>query len=307
MPHFTVIMPCRNAAETVKDALASLYAQSLQDWELIAIDDGSSDATRHILDEASHSDPSVRVVSGPAKGPAVARNLGAEFAAPGSILVFLDADDIWADDKLETLATVFNDPSVDAAFGRIRFFEGAPEAGRVESTVPKGALTVSHLLGENPVCTMSNVAIRVAAFMRTGGFETSMVHNEDLEWLIRLVATGARMIGVDTLQVFYRTSQGGLSSELTAMAAGRARALETARRFGHRALPRHEAMHLRYLARRALRLDAGPGVALRLALQGVFTSPSGFMFPKKRGVMTLVGALLAPILPRPVRHALFTA
>lgn len=303
-PCFSIVVPCWNAADTLEDTLASLRAQSLTDWEALLIDDGSTDATEVILAAAARSDPRFRVLRNPGKGPSTARNLAIS-AARGEVLAFCDADDLFFAGKLAQMQDVFRDPTVAAAFGRIAFFDGV--RSRAQSSLPDGPLSVPMLLGENPVCTMSNLCVRSSVFRATGGFDTQMVHNEDLEWLIRLVGDGHTVVGVNSLMTGYRTSATGLSANLPAMREGRRAAIRTAARYGFRPEPADEAIHLRYLARRALRTDAPRFEALRLALAGVRVSPRGFFSNPRRGAMTALGALLSPVLPRAIRTALFAS
>ena len=89
------------------------------------------------------------------------------------------------------------------------------------------------------------------------------------------------------------------------MRRGRRAALATATAFGFAPEPRHEAIHLRYLARRALRLQLGRATAARLALSGMLTSPAGFFDDRRRGALTASAALLSLILPRRLSARLF--
>ncbi|GAA6200270.1 glycosyltransferase [Aquicoccus sp. SU-CL01552] len=305
MTTFSIVLPCFNAQATIPDTLDGLTAQTFADWEAICVDDGSTDTTTDLIAQAATADPRIRLLRNPGKGPSAARNFGAANAT-GEVIAFCDADDIWMPGKLAELAVAFADPSVDAGFGRIGFFTRAPEDATVFSTVPAGDLSIAMLLGENPVCTMSNIALRRRAFETTGGFDATMVHNEDLEWLIRLVGKGARVVGLPSLHTMYRTSTGGLSSDLGAMLSGRARAIETAARFGVAPDGRSHAIHHRYLARRALRLGEGRTLALRHALRGLAHSPTGFFSPLRRGALTLLGSLAALTLPRKTRQFLFS-
>lgn len=305
MPRFTVVIPCFNAAATIEATLGALAAQTCPDWEAIVVDDGSSDDSLSRVRACAAADPRIHAVTNPGKGPSAARNHGGLEQARGEIVAFCDADDIWVSTKLAELAAVFADPKVDGAYGRIGFFRDRPSDAQVFSSVPERPLGIQMLLGENPVCTMSNIAVRRAALAATGGFDTDMVHNEDLDWLIRLVGHGAHVIGLPMTQVWYRTSTGGLSADLAAMSAGRQRALESARRFGVVPSRAAEAIHFRYLARRALRLDAPRGTALGLCLRGVAQDPRGFLTPVRRGVPTALAALVAPVLPRDLRQSLF--
>ncbi|RVV96572.1 glycosyltransferase family 2 protein [Mesobaculum littorinae] len=308
MPQVSIVLPCYNAADTLQATLDSLLAQTRTDWEAICVDDGSTDATRTILADAALRDRRIRLMRNPGRGPSAARNAGAQ-AAQGRILAFLDADDLWAPQKIDRLVAAFagtgSGPATDGVFARVAFFRTDPAAPGTVSARPQATLDVATLLGENPVCTMSNLALRRDLFVEAGGFDEGMVHAEDLELLIRLVGGGARIQGLDEVLVSYRTSAAGLSSDLSAMAAGRAAALATARRLGHSPCRRAEAIHLRYLARRALRLSAGRVTALTLALRGLRASPRGFFSPPRRGGLVAAGALAALVLPRPVNRALF--
>ncbi|WP_417204936.1 glycosyltransferase family 2 protein [Antarctobacter sp.] len=301
---FTIVIPACNAAETLPATLASLTAQGFADWEALVVDDGSTDATRALVKEAAQADSRIVLLVNPGKGPSDARNFGAA-RARGQILTFCDADDLWEPDKLAGLAQAFDATGSDALFGQIGFFNVDPQSLGTLSTVPAGAVTVQMLLGENPVCTMSNLSVRAEVFAALGGFRADMVHNEDLEFLIRLVGEGCVLRGIDRLHVRYRASTGGLSADLDRMQRGRAEALKTARRYGVAPDARAEAVHLRYLARRALRLDQGPHIARRLALRGMRLSPRAFLMPPRRGVATAGAALIAPCLPTALRRALF--
>lgn len=305
MPAFSIIIPCYNAEATILDTLGSLIAQTETEWEAICVDDGSTDGTAALIRSAAAYDSRIRLVRNTGKGPSAARNCGAMCHARAPFLAFCDADDQWEPEKLADVFATFGNASIHAVYGTTGFFRDTPEDARVFSTVPEGPLTIRTLMGENPVCTMSNIAIRRGVFTATGGFDTSIVHNEDLEWLIRLVGEGAKVVGLPVLHTWYRTSRGGLSADLGAMEAGRREALKTAAGYGFRPDRRCNAVHQRYLARRALRVGAAPWLALRHALAGLRQSPSGFFSPARRGALTLAGAALAPLMPRALRSALF--
>lgn len=306
MPRFSIIIPFYNAAKTLPQTLCSLREQSYADWEAICIDDGSTDDSTTLVDLMNAKDSRIRRVCNVGKGPSAARNMGAMDEAKGEVIVFLDADDLWTRDKLAHLDRVFQDTAVDGAFSRIQFFDEEPGDVKVISTVPQRSLTVQMLLGENPVCTMSNVAVRRAVFAQSRGFDQTIVHNEDLEWLIRLVAEGANMVPVDKVQVYYRNSPTGLSADLEAMMKGRQAALQTAKGYGFAPTARDEAVHLRYLARRSLRLQDGRLRPLSLTVKGLRHSPRGFLSGGKRGFMTAVGAVMNLVLPNPLRRIFFS-
>lgn len=305
MTLISVVIPVYNAADTLPATLASLTAQIHRDWQAILVEDGSTDASWAIARSLADQDPRLKLLRNPGKGPSAARNHGARHAN-GDILAFCDADDLWERTKLRDVATALAAPDTDATFGQIAFFREDPQIIRTRSRVPAGPVTVPMLMGENPVCTLSNLSLRRATFQTLGGFREDIVHNEDLEFLIRLVGAGHRLIGTDAQHVLYRLSPTGLSADLTAMRAGRRSALATAARLGFRPSPASEAVHLRYLARRALRLGAPAHIVRRLVRDGCRTDASAFLRPLRRGGLIALAALLLPFLPRRIRRFLFS-
>ncbi|MEQ8654417.1 MAG: glycosyltransferase [Kiloniellales bacterium] len=309
MPRFSIVIPCFNAEQTITETLDSVRAQSCSDWEAICIDDGSSDRTLAVLTRCAAEDARIRVLRIKNGGPSKARNLAALHIAQGEILAFLDADDLWARDKLAVLDRAFAGRfAADAYYAEVQFFSG--RGGReTQSKIATSPLTVPHLLGENPLCTLSNLAVSTERFRESGGFDDSLVHCEDLEWLIRFVARGGRIEGIARTLVHYRASPFGLSADLGAMYRGWRSAIASARSYGHCAsaaeLRRAEAVQLRYLARRALRMDARTGQAAQFAWSGVRCNPAAFFTDLRRSLPTFLGALAAPFMPRAVRRALF--
>lgn len=303
MPKFSIMMPCYNAMETLDASIGSIVAQTRRDWELLCIDDCSDDGTLARLQSWAIADQRIRVLRQNREGPSAARNGGMK-QAKGEILCFCDADDLWVETKLATLDQAFADPCIGGAYGQIAFFRQTGNAD-THSTVGATSLTISELMSENPVCTMSNLSLRKEVVDHCGMLAEALVHNEDLEWLIRLVGMGVIIQPIDQLLVWYRTSGGGLSSDLIKMANSRKLALTTAARFGHYPSRENEAVYLRYLARRALRLERGKSIAQKFTLQGLHQSPKGFLFPLRRGGATVLASIIAPLLPLPISRFLF--
>lgn len=306
MPRFSVVIPCYNVASTLPDTLASLRQQSLTDWEAICVDDGSTDETLALLRREAAQDDRIIVWPQQNAGPSCARNTGVALAKANWI-AFLDADDEWSSDKLaemEEMATEADD--IDAIYGRIAFYDPQNDRTTAHSSVKEGPTPLARLLGENPVCTLSNLCVRKSSFEEVGGFREDMRFSEDLEFLIRLVSAGKTLVGTRSLLVRYRASIDGLSANLVQMHLGWRQAVLSA---GTCLTPpqraRAEAVHLRYLARRALRLDGPAQVALRFALDGFRLSPLAFLGSGHRGPLTLAACLLAPLIPNSVRRRLF--
>lgn len=309
-PTFSVVIPCYNAEAHVAETLASVSAQTFGDWEAILVDDGSTDNTAAILDLWAAADPRFRVVRLPNGGPSRARNYGAKVCARGRYIAFLDSDDLWAAHKLAVTAEAFSaDVDLDGLYGRVAFFRDAPEAARTVSSIGGGALTPLELLEANTTCTMSNVVIRTDVFNASRGFDPTIVYAEDLEWLVRVTAAGARIEALNDTLVFYRSSDDGLSINVEKMHAGWSSAVASARHWGvnitQGRLNAAEAKHLRLLARRALRGRAPRFAALKLAVRGALRSPVGFFGDPRRGVLTLAAAIVEPMLPDGLRRLSF--
>lgn len=304
MPKFSAIMPCYNAEKSLGTSIQSVLEQTCEDWELICFNDGSTDATPRLLECWAKEEPRIRVIHSENRGPAVARNFAAS-QATGDILCFLDADDLWCSEKLEELCEVFQDQTVGGAFGEVIFCD-EPGEELTRSIVPNERLSMPLLMGENVVCTMSNFSLRRELFLEHGGLAQGFVHNEDLEWLMRLTGLGVVIQPISSPHVWYRKSSGGLSSDLIAMAQSRRQALRTARFFGYEPKPADEARYLRYLARRALRLDQGAEIARSFAVAGLKQSAMAFLCPARRGVATALASLLAPVIPSALRRKFFS-
>lgn len=120
-PKISILTPCCNSAAWLPATLASLYAQSFTDWELLLLDDGSTDATPSLLQSHAGVRPEggeVRIFSSPGEGVAEARNrlLG---LARGEYLLFLDSDDLLAPDALAYLLSIIESTGAEVAEGRI--------------------------------------------------------------------------------------------------------------------------------------------------------------------------------------------
>ncbi|SPH16877.1 Putative teichuronic acid biosynthesis glycosyltransferase TuaG [Defluviimonas aquaemixtae] len=101
VPSVSVVMPVRDAAATLTDAIRSVQSQTFSGWELIIFDDGSKDASRRIAEDHAAGDQRIVVMRSEAgQGAAAARNRAIS-VAKGKYVAFLDADDLWLPEKLE--------------------------------------------------------------------------------------------------------------------------------------------------------------------------------------------------------------
>lgn len=267
-PEFSIVMPAYNAEAYISAAIQSVTAQTLNSWELLVVDDGSTDATNYLVALFAGRHARIRLLRGEHRGCAAARNLGIA-QARGRFVAFLDADDLWLPEKLERHRRHFDsDPRLGLSFTRARYMTQSGDPTRVISSAPTHGLGVADFLYENATTTPSTLAVRRTLLEAAGGFDETLKAAEDLEWIIRvLLRTGCRIEGIDQPLALYRSNAEGLSSNLERQQDSWERVMEIVRA-SHPALHASHylaarATHLRYLARRALRLRKGGGIARR--------------------------------------------
>jgi glycosyltransferase involved in cell wall biosynthesis len=302
-PTFSIIIPCYNAGETLWTALTSVLGQSDGDFEVIVVDDGSTDGSHAVAAELAAADPRITVARQANAGVSAARNLGI-VRARGRFVAFLDADDRWHPGKLAAhRAHLEGDESVGVSFARVQFFDPRLTApGRLSAVA--GRLALVDLLGENPVCTTSNLVARRELFALVGDFDRRLRHAEDQEWLVRvLTGSSFEIEGIDDVLVDYRTSDEGLSADLDRMLGGWESMLGHARAKAPGTVaavePRARALYHRYLARRALRLGKPAACAAGHLVAGLRSDALGLLVERpRRTLLTALGIAAGLVLPR---------
>jgi glycosyltransferase involved in cell wall biosynthesis len=177
----SVIIPAFNATRYLREAIDSVLAQSRPPFEVIVVDDGSTDATESVVRRF----PAVRYIAQIHGGIAAARNRGVR-AATGNCLTFLDADDRWTPGKLETqLAALEADPEFDMLLGHCVEARQSEWVARFAPSLPADGGIPGYLAGTS--------LIRRAAFERVGPFEPSLRAGEFIDWLLRARARGLRI------------------------------------------------------------------------------------------------------------------
>ena len=120
-PKVSVIIPTYNSDATISRALRSVLNQTLSDFEVIVIDDGSIDKTIEILRDYELQDQRVRVfLVDKNGGPGPARNIGIQHSR-GELIAFLDSDDFWLPEKLETQIKLFSNKKVIITYTSVLF------------------------------------------------------------------------------------------------------------------------------------------------------------------------------------------
>ena len=201
-PRVSVVLPVRNAAATVARAIASIGAQTFSDWELIVVDDGSTDGTREILREIARAEPRLRVIGRGPEGVAAAANTGAA-AARGEFVARMDADDVSHPERLAAQVAFLGAPENRdvGVVGCLVEFGGDRAAGVgyalhvewVNSLVTPDEIALNRFV-EAPLANPS-VMFRRELVARHGGYRDGDFP-EDYELWLRWLDAGVRMAKV---------------------------------------------------------------------------------------------------------------
>jgi glycosyltransferase involved in cell wall biosynthesis len=190
-PTISVIIPVYNGAHFLEDAVSSILTQAHRPLEIIVVDDGSTDA----IDAVVTSLPvTVRFERQQNSGPSAARNLGISVAT-GSMLAFLDVDDLWPEGRLAMLLDqMLANPYIDVARGRAQMMKRDSASSPFEP-VGDPADSFPNYIGAG--------LFRRSAFETVGTFDEMMKYAEDTDWFMRADAAGINVLQLSdvTLQV----------------------------------------------------------------------------------------------------------
>ena len=179
----SVVIPAHQAEQTIAETIGSVLRQSVPPFEVIVVDDGSTDRTEDVV----RSVVGVRYLRQEHAGAAAARNRGVE-AASGELIAFVDADDLWEPDKLELqMAAWDRDPAADMVFGHmVEFVSPELSAEEAAGLSPRPGV----LSGLSPITLL----MKRERFLATGGFQTHWQLGEFIEWYARVQREGLRTL-----------------------------------------------------------------------------------------------------------------
>jgi glycosyltransferase involved in cell wall biosynthesis len=233
----SVILPTYNRALFLTEAFASIADQQHRNWELIVVDDGSTDETSEVLDRLVPDCPGpVRVVRQPNAGAYAARNTGLD-QATGDAVAFFDSDDLWLPHHLERCAqALVRHPEVDWVFGACRMVEmdsdrelapttfyvnGRPRPFLSLRTLADGELRViddqratSMQIEHGLYCGLQNSVVRRSVFEHRRFWSDYLVVEDEM-FTIRLLAAGGRFAYFDNPHVLYRVHADNSSGSAT--------------------------------------------------------------------------------------------
>ncbi len=302
-PTASIVVPAYNSAGTITETLRSLLRQTFADFELIVVDDGSTDGTAERI--ARFDDPRLRVIRQRNRGLAGAHNTGIA-AARGAYIGFCDADDLWLPEKLERHVDHLRaNPDVGISFSGSRMIDAAGQPIGIDQKPKLTGITAADIFKRNPIGNGSAAVIRRAALdgfayrpfgetERDWWFDETFRQSDDIEGWLRFVLTQDwRIEGIDGLLTLYRIHGAALSAnisrQLDSWLGMRAKIGEISPDLVERHGPAATAYQLRYLARRAVSMRDGR-LASRLVRQSARASLRPFLEEPVKTTVTFLAA-----------------
>lgn len=191
-PLISIILPTYNRSGTLREAIASVRKQTYERWELIVIDDGSTDDTGTLL--AGLDEQRLRVIRVDHTGnPARVRNAGLAVAR-GTHVAFLDDDDLWRSDKLDKQMTGLEQSGCRWSYSA---FERIDEQGRgihasdIVVWRPRGGWILEELLRIEAIIALPTVIVERTLLAEAGGFDEAFAYCQDYELWFRLASRAA--------------------------------------------------------------------------------------------------------------------
>lgn len=298
----SVIIPTRNNFDTLPDTIRSVRLQQLAGFEIIVVDDGSTDGTREWLAEIAAEDASVRVIHTESLGPAGARNAGISISR-AEIIAFVDSDDTWARGKLRfQVEYMEKNPEIGMTFTDYRHvgvngdnrgtcfeywnspFRHQPPTHFFEVENPEARLLACNLVGT------STVAVRKSVLQTANGFATHLRSAEDWDLWLRIAGI-ARVAATSMVSTIYLMRPGSLTARGEDRIAAMAEILA---RYENRHEPGMRG------ARRAVRARLHRARAEILRAQGARRAAALAEFlafiaaPERRALKTALADLLRP-------------
>ncbi|MEB3293017.1 MAG: glycosyltransferase family A protein, partial [Synechococcales bacterium] len=263
----SVIIPAYNAEPFIAETLDSVLQQTMTAFEVIVVNDGSTDQTAAIVERYMQKDDRITLITQENRGLSPTRQRG-KAASKGEFLAFLDADDIWMPTHLEAHLQHFAaNPQLGISFGRVEFIQADSTPTGALSNLRLRQIQPQHLYYENLLVTPSNTVMRRIAFEQVGGFDPELSGTADQELFLRTRWMGWDVEGLDQVLIRYRVTANAMSSQFNKMEQDwlnlnrkvKSYAPELVQKYE----PRSKAYFLRYVARRSLRIQTSRGIGIQ--------------------------------------------
>jgi glycosyltransferase involved in cell wall biosynthesis len=216
VPKVSVVIPAYNAMKYLPETVDSVFKQTYHNFEVLIINDGSTDNTDHWASQLSQKEPKVKLISQPNQGVQKARNRGIK-EARGEYIAFLDADDLWEPTKLQKQVDALDR---NLAAGLCYTWtaladEQGKATGRVIASRAEGNVW-QQLTEINFVCCGSTPLIRRSCFDTTGLFAEDLRFSEDWDMWLRIALKYPFVVIKEPL-IRYRQHEAGISKNCQSM------------------------------------------------------------------------------------------
>lgn len=217
MPLVSVIIPAFNAVATLPETYACLQKQTFNDFEILFVDDASTDNTVPLIEGLASRDARIKLIRMAMNGGVSKARNAAIHKAKGEFLLFLDADDLITPDHLAQLLQ-FSRKHADGDVLYCGYRRLFPD-GRTSDVCFDPALQKNPLktLYKYSALAVHCVLIKRQLVIENGGFDENLRTSEDWDLWLRLALKGAKFYGLNKCCAIYRTSQGSLSNRLSNM------------------------------------------------------------------------------------------
>lgn len=209
-PDVSIIIPAYNAKRFIHETLVSVLNQSYESYEVIVVDDGSTDSTREIVSDFVKQNQKISLITKSHSGGASARNTGLE-KARGKFIAFLDSDDLWYPDKLaKQVSCIEKDPSIGlVSCLAVVINEESISTGLLAGRKLHGNC-YKKMLDTGGICGGSIVLVRRECFEKAGYFDPTLKLFQDWDMWIRLTRH-FKLVTIPEVLVGYRRSSNCIS------------------------------------------------------------------------------------------------
>ena len=212
----TIITPCYNASGCIRETIESVLSQTFDDWEMLIVDDCSSDNSANIIKEYSSNDNRIKYykTDHPSGSPSLPRNIGIENAR-GKYIAFLDADDVWLPDKLQQQIEWMENNSISIAYS---YYEKMNWEGHRDNRIVKTRVksTFRSLLKSNSIPCLTSVVTRSAI----GDTRFKQIPQEDFCFWLDILRKGYTAYNLCRVTALYREARNSRSANKLDMFRG---------------------------------------------------------------------------------------
>ena len=222
MPLFSVIVPVYNVEDYLKECVDSILNQSFKDFEIILVNDGSTDNSGSLCDEFKANNENIIVVHKENGGLSSARNAGVK-ASSGKYLLFVDSDDFLANEEALSNIVPFTNENKDIILlGMERYYRDnttSPVIKEVDEKtllLPTDKLIYALIKDKNFISSACNKCIKKDYFIKNNLFFIDGLLSEDIEWSIRILLTLNDFSITNKPHYYYRqTREGSISTTVS--------------------------------------------------------------------------------------------